>query len=77
MRGLSAIAVEKVKRLGLYRDRGAMGLYLQVGRGKGGMIWKSWLFRFLSPTLRRQRWIGLGSYPHIGVATARGLADEG
>ena len=75
-RGLAAIAVEKAKKPGIYRDRGASGLYMQVGCRKGGGVSKSWLFRFHSPTLRRQRWMGLGSYPSIGVAMARTLAEE-
>jgi integrase len=75
---LSPAKVEKTKAPGLYGD--GRGLYLHVGPSGG----KSWIFRYLSPTLaprttdpeRRKpggkpREMGLGPYPDVGLARAR------
>lgn len=62
-------AVKKARAPGLKPDGG--GLYLQVtGNGTA----KSWLFRYTMQS--KQRWMGLGSYPAVGLAKARSLRDE-
>lgn len=60
---LNDLAVRRATRAGVHSDGG--GLYLQVS-GTGS---KSWLFRY---TFRRKpRWMGLGPYPAVSLATAR------
>src|SRR5687767_8299117 len=60
---LSARSVETKKDPGLYCDGG--GLYLQVAPGGT----KSWIFRYRSPTIGKLRYMGLGSYPDVPLAT--------
>jgi len=65
---LSALAVTRAKKPGLYGDGG--GLWLQLGPTGG----KSWCFRF---TLNRKaRQMGLGSVADLSLAEARDLARE-
>ena len=63
--------VNRVNDKGMYPD--GKGLYLQVGEGGAS---KSWIFRFLSPTLKRERQKGLGPAHTIGLAAAREKARE-
>jgi integrase len=51
-------------------------LWLVVRRGKSGNVTKSWLFRYLSPTLRRERQMGLGSADTLALTEAREKARE-
>jgi len=63
---LSALAVKKTTEPGYYPDGG--GLYLQVSPTGS----KSWVYRF---TLnKKERHMGLGSYPDVPLAKARELA---
>lgn len=77
---------------GYHSDRLTTGLWLAVGRPtKTGKVSKSWVFRYVPPVeagtvaVRRAgntagrnkpRAMGLGSFPEIGVATARDKAEE-
>ena len=60
---LSARTVATKKHPGLYSDGG--GLYLQLAPGGT----KSWIFRYRSPVTRKPRYMGLGSYPDVPLAT--------
>jgi hypothetical protein len=71
---LTALRVAAIAAKGNYPDGG--GLYLQVQIGKDGKPRKSWLFRFVSPIERRERFMGLGSLDHISLAEARKARDE-
>lgn len=65
---LKPLNVERLKEPGYYPDGG--GLYLQISPS----LSKSWIFRF---TLSgRAREMGLGPYPTIGLAEARGKAND-
>jgi integrase len=67
---------------GLYPDGG--GLYLQVTPGADDALRHSWLYRFATtdaervanPQLGRERRMGLGAYPAVGLAEARQRAAE-
>jgi Arm DNA-binding domain len=50
------------------------GLYLQVTRGQGGVLNRSWIFRFAGGD-GRERKMGLGSLHTIGLADAREKAN--
>ena len=50
-------------------------LYLQVSKGKGGNIARSWIFRFKLPG-KNERDMGLGSLNFIALAKARELAAQ-
>jgi integrase len=63
---LTAIAVSKATKPGLYHD--GHGLYLKVARSRA----KSWIFRFMQT--RRARKMGLGPTHTITLAEARELA---
>ena len=65
---LTAIAVEKQKRLGRHSDGG--GLYLNVTKSGS----KSWVFNW-SRNHRKQE-IGLGPYPAVLLAKARARAEQ-
>lgn len=65
---LTALRVEKIKNPGYYGD--GKGLWLRV-KSTGA---KSWVFRFMIQG--KQREMGLGPYPEIGLADARQLAAE-
>jgi integrase len=60
---LSARTVETARSPGLYCDGG--GLYLQISTGGT----KSWIFRYRSPVSGKLRYMGLGSYPDVPLAT--------
>jgi hypothetical protein len=60
---LTALRFAAIAAKGNYPDGG--GLYLQVQIGKDGKPRKSWLFRFVSPIERRERFMGLGSLDHV------------
>src|SRR5690606_22276355 len=73
-------------------DRLTTGLWLAVGKPtKTGKVSKSWVFRYVPPVeagtvavrgagntagRNKPRAMGLGSFPEIGVATARDKAEE-
>jgi hypothetical protein len=65
---LTALAVERARRPGLYADGG--GLYLQVSGVRG----RSWIFRFM--IRGKARSMGLGSFPSVPLAAARATASE-
>jgi integrase len=65
---LSAVEVAKAKGPAVLHDGG--GLYLRVSRTGA----RSWVFRFQLDGKRRD--MGLGSYPDISLAEARGRATE-
>lgn len=61
--------------LGLYADGG--NLYLQIQRARGEYNWrvnKSWIFRYYHDG--RQRCMGIGPYPLIGLSEARERAGN-
>ena len=73
---LTALGIKALGE-GYHKDRGegsVVGLYLQVKRSAKGVITKSWLYRFRSPQVAKQRWMGLGPCDVIGLAEARDLA---
>src|SRR5215468_10453065 len=59
---------------GMHPDGG--GLYLQVTQGAGGAISRTWLFRFVSPEVRKERQMGLGALRDVPLAEARKKAAE-
>jgi integrase len=59
---LTALRIQRIKGRGLYPD--GSGLYLQVSGTS-----KSWIYRYMLDG--RERYMGLGSYPIIGLAEAR------
>lgn len=77
---------------GYHSDRLTTGLWLAVGKPtKTGKVSKSWVFRYVPPVeagtvavrgagntagRNKPRAMGLGSFPEIGVATARDKAEE-
>lgn len=65
---LSPLKVEREKTPGLYGD--GAGLWLKVNPGGA----RSWILRYTFDG--RERWMGLGPYPDIGLADARDLASE-
>ncbi len=65
---LSALAVDRASKPGLYPDGG--GLYLRVGRGGA----KSWAFRFM--LYGKAREMGFGSLTKVGLADARKKAID-
>jgi integrase len=65
---LSVTKVKTIKKEGCHGDGG--GLYLRVKSGGT----KSWTFRYMLAGRRRDA--GLGSYPAVGLAKARELAEE-
>lgn len=65
---LSALAVARASKLGLYAD--GAGLYLRVGRGGA----KSWAFRFMLNGKARE--MGFGSFTKVGLADARKKAID-
>ena len=66
----SAKSVESINDPGYHRC--GDGLYLQVSKQRT----KSWLYRYKSPTTKKQREMGLGSFKFIGLAEARELAAD-
>src|SRR6516225_10140909 len=68
---LSPAAVKHAKP-GMHCDGG--GLYLQAVLGAGGVVRKSWLFRFAENG--RERQMGLGSLDNVSLAQAREKAAE-
>jgi hypothetical protein len=68
MNKLTALAVTRENRRGMYGDGG--GLYLQVARGKS----KSWILRF--KVGGKTRHLGLGPVHTVGLAEARLRAAE-
>ena len=65
---LSAVKVAKVKEPGYYADGG--NLYFRIARTGA----RGWIFRFA--LAGRTRDMGLGAYPDISLAAARGLAEK-
>jgi integrase len=60
---------------GMYAD--GKGLYLQVREAStGGRFSKTWIYRYAASSIGRERYMGLGSYPDIGLATARARATD-
>ena len=74
MRAIHKLSDRKVRTVaeGMHGDGG--GLLLQVTRGTTGQLNRSWLFRFTSSG--RERRMGLGAYPDIGLAAARARAAD-
>jgi hypothetical protein len=52
----------------------AAGLYLQVTKGGDAALHRSWLYRFA--IAGRERQMGLGSFPTVGIAEARAKAAD-
>lgn len=69
---LSTTSVKALTKPGYYLD--GVGLYLQVRQAPDGRITKSWIFRYARAGKTRD--MGLGGYPGISLAAARGLAME-
>src|SRR5262249_17023634 len=78
------ISAKHLRKVGYHRDRGdgaAPGLYVQVTASAAkdaapGKVARSWVFRYVSPTRRMSRWMGLGSLNDITLAKARQKARE-
>jgi integrase len=68
---LSPLTVKRVSP-GMYCDGG--GLYLQVTKGTDDALHRSWLYRFAING--RERQMGLGSFPTVGIAEARAKATD-
>ena len=68
---LSALAV-KASKPGMACDGG--GLYLQTTKGADGALHRSWLYRFAING--RERQMGLGSFPTVGLVEARAKATD-
>lgn len=66
---LTAIELKRLKE-GVHAVGGVSGLYLQVGPNSA----RSWLLRVVVGIKRRE--IGLGSFPEVGLASARLLAAK-
>lgn len=66
-KGLTARGVETLKTAGMHAD--GDGLYLNV-KATGA---KSWIFRYVFAGKRRE--MGLGAFPVVSLAEARGLVD--
>lgn len=47
------------------------GLYLQVTRHEEGRTCRSWIFRYMSPETRKERFMGLGALDRVPLAEAR------
>jgi len=67
---LSARKVASIKEEGWYPD--GSGLYLRVD-GKNG---RYWVFRYVSPTKKKRRTMGLGSLRTVSLALAREIARQ-
>ncbi len=67
---LTALRAQKLAEPGKYPD--GKGLILQVTQGRTGSIRKSWLVRF--SIAGKQREMGLGTFPELGLADARAAA---
>lgn len=65
---LTPLECRNLKTPGLYPD--GAGLLLKVTKG----LSKSWIHRYM--IAGRDRWMGLGPYPDVGLAEARELAAE-
>lgn len=65
---LTQFKVAKLKSTGIYGD--GAGLSLKVTTGGS----KSWIFRYM--LAGKAHWMGLGSYPDVGLADAREKAAE-
>jgi integrase len=70
---LTALLVAKQRKPGLYPD--GNGVYLQVTLGADGTPRKSWVFRFRMRG-RRERKMGLGAFPDVGLQQARDKASD-
>jgi integrase len=70
------LVATKLKSLpvGMHSDGG--GLFLQVTKGVGGELRRSWILRFRSPVTLKRREMGLGRWEVVDLAVARSLADE-
>jgi integrase len=64
-RELSALAVSRLRDVGMHAVGGAAGLHLVVGASGS----KSWIARIMINGKRRD--VGLGAYPEVGLADAR------
>ena len=67
---LTALRAQKVTEPGKYPD--GNGLILQVTKGRANAVRKSWLVRF--SIAGKQREMGLGTFPELGLADARAAA---
>jgi len=67
---LAALRAQKVTEPGKYPD--GNGLILQVTKGRANAVRKSWLVRF--SIAGKQREMGLGTFPELGLADARAAA---
>ena len=70
---LSVRSVAALNSKGNYHDGG--GLYLQVTLRSDGSPRKSWLYRFVSPETKRERYMGLGSLEDVSLARGREARD--
>ena len=60
---LTKARIARLRAKGCHLD--GDGLYLQVSIGTDGTPRKSWLFRFMSPTMRKERYMGLGALADV------------
>jgi hypothetical protein len=68
---LSSVVQVRHAEPGEYRIEGSAGLLLHVSPEAH----RSWVFRYQSPTHSRPRRMGLGAFPRVSLASAKGLAD--
>ena len=65
---LTQFKVDKLKSPGIYGDGAGLSLKVTVGGSK------SWIFRYM--LAGKAHWMGLGSYPDVGLADAREKAAD-
>lgn len=66
-----------IKQAGEYTDPLTKGLKLRVTDSKSGAgVAKSWAFRYQVPGTTNRTYIGLGSFPEVGIAEAREAARQ-
>lgn len=71
---LTVRSIATIKETGYRSDGTVKGLYLQVTKGKGDIVNRSWIFRYTSPISKKRREFGLGSADDCGLKVARQLA---
>ena len=70
-KSLTSRGVQYEKQLGRHADAACQGLYLQVQEGIGGLIRRSWLFRYTKPGTKTRVELGLGAVEDLSLDRAR------
>jgi integrase len=71
---MTKLKADALTEPGRYSDGKVAGLYLQVTIGRNGDVNRSWTLRYKCAGKSREA--GLGPYPGIGIAEARGAAGD-